>query len=93
MMIPASLISMLALATGSAPVGPMGMPPQASTVAAEIDFLYQVITWICAFFFVLITGLIIVFMIKYSKPPGTKAETLTVGCASAISLPTSVSIP
>lgn len=74
MMTPASFISMLALAAGSPPVGPFGMPEQASTIAAEIDFVYQVITWVCIFFFVLIVFLIVVFVIKYSKPPGTKAE-------------------
>lgn len=74
MMIPASFMSMLATVAGSAPIGPMGMPEQASTVAAEVDFVYVVINWICIFFFVLIVCLILVFMVKYSKPPGTKAE-------------------
>ena len=71
MTIPASLISILATAPQ---YGPFGMPEQASSVAPEIDFVYEVITWICIFFFVLIVGLMIFFMVKYSKPPGTPAE-------------------
>ena len=43
------------------------MPEQASTVAASVDWIYMFITAICAVFFVLIVGLMIVFMIKYSR--------------------------
>lgn len=73
MTIPASLISFLAT-TAAAPFGPFGMPEQASSVAPEIDFVYEVITWICIIFFVLIVGLMVFFLVKYSKPPGTPAE-------------------
>ena len=72
MTIPASLISFLA--TTAPKFGPFGMPEQASSIASEVDFVYEVITWICIIFFVLIVGLMVWFMFKYSKPPGTPAE-------------------
>jgi cytochrome c oxidase subunit 2 len=56
------------------PHGPWGLPEQASTLAPPIDFVFDVITWICVAFFVLIVGLMVWFMIRYSKPPGTPAE-------------------
>ncbi len=71
MMTPGSILSLLATA---APPGYGGLPPQASTLAPEIDFVYWVITWICVVFFVAIVGIMVSFMIRYSKPPGTPAE-------------------
>ena len=43
------------------------MPEQASTVAESVDWVYMFITGICAFFFVLIVVLMIVFMVKYRR--------------------------
>ena len=43
------------------------MPVQASTVAAGIDWVFDVITWISIFFFVLIVALMGVFMWKYRR--------------------------
>ena len=68
-----SLIPFLATAMAN-PTGLFGMPEQASTIAPEIDFIYELITWICIFFFVLIVAIMVVFMVKYSKPQGTPAE-------------------
>ncbi len=44
-----------------------GMPEQASTVAPHIDLLYDIITWISIFFFVLIVGVMAYFMIRYRR--------------------------
>lgn len=52
-------------------------PEQASTFAAENDWLFFVITWICVLFFVPIAGCLFYFCWKYSKPKGQKAESNT----------------
>ena len=44
-----------------------GMPEQASTLAPTVDLVYDVITWICIFFFVLIVGVMLWFMFKYRR--------------------------
>lgn len=46
------------------------LPFQASTIAPEVDRLFSFIFWISAFFFALIVGLMLVFVIKYRKRPG-----------------------
>lgn len=43
------------------------MPPQASTVADSVDFVFYYIYWTCVFFFVLINGLMFYFMVKYRR--------------------------
>lgn len=52
-------------------------PEQASTFAAENDWLFFTITWICVLFFVPIAGCLFYFCWKYSKPKGEKAESNT----------------
>ncbi|MDB4639330.1 cytochrome c oxidase subunit II [bacterium] len=52
-------------------------PEQASTFAAENDWLFFFITWICVLFFVPIAGCLFYFCWKYSKPKGKKAESNT----------------
>lgn len=74
MMIPIGLNSLLASTVGALPTGLFGMPEQASTLAPSIDFIYELITWISIFFFLLIVGLMVYFVIRYHKPPGTPAE-------------------
>lgn len=50
-------------------------PEQASTVALEIDWLFNFITWICIFFFVMITILMVWFCVKYRmRHPAQKAQ-------------------
>ncbi len=44
-----------------------GMPEQASTIAAGVDWMYDFITWLCIFFFVVIVGAMVIFMIKYRR--------------------------
>lgn len=53
---------------------PAWFRPAASTNAAEVDWIFYFITWICAFFFVLIMGLMVLFMAKYRARPGHKEE-------------------
>ena len=43
------------------------LPKQASTVAQSVDLTFDVITWICYFFFFAITFCLIYFMIKYRR--------------------------
>lgn len=45
-----------------------------STGAADVDFLFYVILWICIFFFVGIVGLMIAFVARYYARPGHSAE-------------------
>ncbi len=42
-------------------------PDQASTFAPDVDWLFYFIYWISVFFFLLITGLTVLFMIKYRR--------------------------
>src|SRR5262245_45594176 len=52
----------------AAAVGPtFWMPEQASTVAADVDWLFYLILYICYFFFFLIVVLMLGFVIKYRK--------------------------
>lgn len=50
------------------------LPEQASTVAGDTDRLYNAITWLSVFFFVLITVLLVAFVIKYRHKPGEKRD-------------------
>lgn len=43
------------------------MPPQASTVAAETDALFNFILWLCVIFFVLLMGAMAAFMVLYRR--------------------------
>lgn len=44
-----------------------GMPPQVSTFAPDIDALYEFTFWVSAFFFVLITGILIYSLFKWRR--------------------------
>ncbi|MFW6067125.1 MAG: cytochrome c oxidase subunit II [Myxococcota bacterium] len=50
------------------------LPPALSTLAADVDWLYDFIWWWSAFFFVLITALVILFVVRYRRSKGHKAE-------------------
>lgn len=43
------------------------MPRRASEFAADLDFVFYFITWLSVFFFVLIVGLMVFFMIRYRR--------------------------
>ena len=61
-----NLSSLLATTTQGAPAN-FWLPKQASTVAQSVDYTFDVITWICYFFFFSITFFLIFFMIKYRR--------------------------
>lgn len=43
------------------------MPERASSVSSSVDFIFDFIVYLCAFFFVLVIGVMISFIIKYRK--------------------------
>lgn len=43
------------------------MPPPASTTAGEVDALFNFILWLSAFFFALIVGLMVLFVVRYHR--------------------------
>ena len=49
------------------------MPPGVSTYARDIDYLFYLILWMVAFFFILTEGLLVYFVFKYAKEDDTKA--------------------
>lgn len=49
---------------------PFWFPYQASPFAADVDFLYLAIYWICVVFFVLIVGAMCYLVVKYRRQPG-----------------------
>lgn len=54
--------------------GSFWFPPQASSVAAPTDLLYDIILWLCVAFFVGICGFTALFVAKYRKRPGHKEQ-------------------
>lgn len=50
------------------------LPQRASTVAPGSDALFYAIYWICVFFFVLVTVLLVVFVIKFRHREGVKRD-------------------
>ena len=51
------------------------LPRGTSTVSAGVDNLFNVILWICVFFFLLVTILLVAFVIKYRHRPGVQRDT------------------
>jgi cytochrome c oxidase subunit 2 len=54
--------------------GSFWMPPQVSTVASGVDWLFHFILAISVFFFVLIVVVMVVFILKYRRRAGHPAE-------------------
>lgn len=50
------------------------LPAQLSTIAPEIDWIYDFIFYVSLVFFVGIVGAMVYFMVKYRRRPGVKAE-------------------
>lgn len=50
------------------------LPQQASSVAPKIDGLFYVILYISAFFFALIVGVLVLFLVLYRARPGHKEQ-------------------
>jgi cytochrome c oxidase subunit 2 len=70
-----ALLPLFSFATASA--GDWGLPEQASTFAADVDWMMAFINWLCVFFFVLIMALMGYFMWKYRGTPDKPAEEST----------------
>ena len=58
---------LLSRTASAADEGTFWMPPQASTVAADVDFTYYFIYWVDVIFFVLLMGAMIYFAIRYRQ--------------------------
>ena len=52
--------------------GSFWMPPKGSTVAVEVDQVFYFIFYVSAFFFLLIAGLTIFFVIRYRRRAGVE---------------------
>src|SRR2546421_3912024 len=62
------------------------MPEQASTVAANVDGLYDFIYYLSLFFFLLITFLLVAFIIKYRHREGREEQESAAGHSTALEL-------
>jgi cytochrome c oxidase subunit 2 len=64
------------------------LPPQASTMAPEVDWLLWFVLWISIFFFFLVTALVAFFVIKYRHREGDdeKEHSLHAGHATALEI-------
>ncbi len=54
--------------------GTFWMPPAGSTTAGEVDLLFNLILWISVIFFGLIVGVMMLFVIRYRRRAGHKAQ-------------------
>lgn len=54
--------------------GGFWMPQKGSSTAGDVDWLFQFILWVAVFFFVLVVGLMTVFVLRYRRRPGTGPE-------------------
>lgn len=54
--------------------GNFWLPPRASTVAGEVDFVFWFIFGIAAFFFALIVFLMVWFVVRYRRRPGHQPQ-------------------
>jgi len=59
--------TILAQSTGS-----FWLPPRASSVAPNVDWIFYFIYYISVFFFLLIVGLALLFVLRYRRRPGVK---------------------
>ena len=67
-------IALLALAGAGSAFGqekaPWGLPPGHSTIAPDVDHLYNVILWITGITFVGVQSVLLYFCIRYRRRPG-----------------------
>lgn len=50
------------------------MPPESSTTAGEVDWLFWFIFWIASFFFAVIVVLMVLFVVRYRARPGHREQ-------------------
>ena len=62
-----------AIMAESAPT--LWLPGGASTISGGVDTLFNVILWICIFFFLLVTIMLVAFTIMYRHKPGKTRDT------------------
>jgi cytochrome c oxidase subunit II len=62
-----ALLAFMQTAPGKAPERTFWMPSQASTAAPAVDALFFFIFWIAVFFFLLIVGLGVLFVVRYRQ--------------------------
>jgi len=70
--IPAKILTILVAGLGALvdffdPVKPRWMPPRASSVAGDVDFVFDTIFWICTIFYGLIVVLSVVFAVFFKN--------------------------
>ncbi len=58
----------------SQPEGTLQLPPQLSTLAPTVDWIYYFLYWVSVVFFVGIVGTMVWYVIKYRRRPGHRAE-------------------
>lgn len=51
-----------------------GMPESASSVAGQVDSIFNFILWVSVFFFVMIVGLMAIFLVRYRYREGVEPE-------------------
>src|SRR5438874_570013 len=64
------LMNILALIDG----GSFWMPPQRSTVAGNVDWAYYFVYWVCVFFLVLVTAVLVYLAVRYRHREGVKND-------------------
>lgn len=65
---------LLGTVQASGRAGQFWMPPAASTSAGEVDAVFNFILWLSAFFFALIVGLMLLFVVRYHRRRAARAE-------------------
>lgn len=65
---------MLGTITAEEPAPSFWMPPQSSSLADEVDWIFYFIYWLSVFFFVLIVGLMVWFVMKYRRRQGQESQ-------------------
>jgi cytochrome c oxidase subunit 2 len=69
-----TLLSGLSVALLQGGFDSVWMPPEGSTTAHEVDWLFWFIFWIASFFFAVIVVLMVLFVVRYRARPGHKEQ-------------------
>jgi cytochrome c oxidase subunit 2 len=54
--------------------GSFWLPDTASSYATDVDWIFKFVYWVCVIMFVLIVGLMVLFVWRYRKRPGRHAD-------------------
>ena len=74
MLLHAILLLLSPLSAADDPSGTFWMPPQVSTTAHQVDWVFYFVFWVSLFFFLLIATLLVIFVIKYRAREGGPEE-------------------